>query len=166
MSPRRDRDLAPILVLACALAVLGPAGCAARAPAPATPAARPFKMRTYQLALLRRGPAWSPERTPAVEALGRGHMANIRRLGMEGSLLIAGPFEVPEGAPADALVGLFIFDVTDRAEAEALVATDPTIQAGHFKAELIEWFGPAGLTYDGREAELSRLRAGSAAVEP
>lgn len=138
------------------------AGACARPPAApppaAAPAAKPFEMRSYFLALLRRGPAWTRERTPAVEALGRGHMANIRRLGAEGKLVIAGPFVLDESAPRDAIVGIFVFDVPTREEALALVRTDPAIAAGHFSAAVLEWLGPRGLTFDGREAELEKIR--------
>jgi uncharacterized protein YciI len=131
------------------------AACAA---APARPPAKPFAMRTYYMAILRRGPSWTAERTPRVEELGRGHMANIRRLGALGKLLIAGPFEVASDAPRDAMVGIFLFDVDSEAEAQALVATDPTIQAGHFQADVLKWYGPAGLTFDGREEPAAKAR--------
>ena len=134
------------------------AACASAPARPEAPA-KHFAMRSYYLALLRRGPSWSAERTPRVEELGRGHMANIGRMAALGKLLVAGPFEVDAGAPHDAIVGIFIFDVATKAEAEALVATDPTIQAGHFAAEILQWYGPAGLTYDGHDEELAKLRA-------
>ena len=34
-------------------------------------------------------------------------------------------------------------------EAEALMRTDPAIIAGRFTMEVLPWYGPAGLTYDG-----------------
>ena len=145
------RILLLILLGACA-------GSPARPPeAPA--AEKKFSMRTYQMALLRRGPSWTAERTPAVQELGKGHMANIQRLAADGKLLIAGPFELDASAPRDSVVGIFIFDVASKEEAVALVQSDPAIAAGHFAAEVLPWFGPSGLTYDGREAELAKLRA-------
>lgn len=151
---------------------LGAAACASGhlpAPAPASSApgaaaaaapAKHFSMRMYQMAFLRRGPRWSGADTPERKKLLEGHMANIQRLGGEGKLLIAGPFDVAENAGNDAIVGIFIFDVATKAEAEALVQTDPTIAAGHFAAEVVPWYGPSGLTYDGRDEELARIRAG------
>lgn len=144
------------LLLSCLLAVslIGCAtGSAAQAPQPAQTEApkKEFKMRTYYMAFLRRGPAWSAERTPEAVAAGEGHMANIRRLGACGKLLIAGPFEVPTGAPADALAGIFILDVPTLEEAVALTQTDPAVKAGRFTIEVLPWYGPAGLTFDGQQ---------------
>jgi uncharacterized protein YciI len=115
------------------------------------PPPKKFQMRTYYMAFLRRGPAWSAERTPEAVAAGEGHMANIRRLAACGKLLIAGPFDVGPNPPADALAGIFIFDVPTLEEAVALTQTDPAVKAGRFTIEVMPWYGPAGLTYDGYE---------------
>ena len=40
----------------------------------------PPKMKPYFLALLYKGPAWTPEVTPESTRIQEGHMANIRRL--------------------------------------------------------------------------------------
>jgi uncharacterized protein YciI len=116
-------------------------------------------MRIYQLVLLRRGPRWSADRTETVTRLLAGHMANMRRLGAAGKLLIAGPTEIDDQAPAGTPVGIFIFDAQTTAEAVELVNTDPSVAAGHFAAEVLPWYGPTGLTYDGRDAELAKIRA-------
>jgi uncharacterized protein YciI len=115
------------------------------------PAPKKFQMRTYYMAFLRRGPAWSAGRTPEAVAAGEGHMANIERLAACGKLLIAGPFDVGTNPPADALAGIFIFDVPTLEEAVALTQTDPAVKAGRFTVEVMPWYGPAGLTYDGYE---------------
>lgn len=118
--------------------------------APAPAAKKPFTMRTYYMGFLRRGPTWSSVKTPESKALGEGHMANINRLGACGKLLIAGPFQQPKEAPEHGpLAGIFLFDVETREEAEALMRTDPAIAAGRFTMEVLPWYGPAGLTYDG-----------------
>jgi uncharacterized protein len=123
-------------------------GKAAEAGQPEAPP-KQFQMRTYYMAFLRRGPAWTAEKTPESVALGEGHMANIERLAACGKLLIAGPFEVEPNAPADALAGIFILDVPTLEEAMALTQTDPAVKAGRFAIEVKPWYGPAGLTYDG-----------------
>ena len=108
-------------------------------------------MRTYYMAFLRRGPAWSAEKTPENMAASKGHMANIKRLAACGKLLIAGPFDVGPTPPPDALAGIFIFDVATKEEALALSQTDPAVKAGRFTIEVMPWYGPSGLTYDGHQ---------------
>lgn len=112
-----------------------------------------IEMQRYLLGFLWRGESWSAEPTPEAREIGAAHMANIRRLAEEGKLLIAGPF-LDAGSDPDALAGLFIFtsEVATREDAEALCATDPAVQAGRFRIEVKEWYGPAGLTYRGHEA--------------
>jgi uncharacterized protein YciI len=107
-------------------------------------------MKRYFMGFLYRGPAWSYEQTEASIALGKAHMANIDKLAAEGKLLIAGPFEQPEGAPAQGpLAGIFLLEADTLAEAEALMSTDPAIAAGRFTIKVLPWWGPTGLTYDG-----------------
>ncbi|MBN1203719.1 MAG: hypothetical protein JXB05_02190 [Myxococcaceae bacterium] len=140
--------LLALLLVACSTGCAS--GKAAQATAPEPPR-KEFSMRTYYIAFLRRGPAWTAEKTPESIAAGQGHMANIQRLADCGKLLIAGPFDVGPNPPADALAGLFIFDVPTLEEALALSQTDPAVKAGRFTLEVMPWYGPAGLTYDGDE---------------
>ncbi|HEX2644576.1 MAG TPA: DUF4440 domain-containing protein [Thermoanaerobaculia bacterium] len=100
----------------------------------------PPKMRAYFLALLYKGPAWTPEQTPETARVQEGHMANIRRLAEEGKLTLAGPFE-----DAGDLRGLFVLDAGSIEEARALCATDPAIQAGRLRAEVYTWWSAEGV---------------------
>ena len=120
------RTLVALLVLSI--------GCAS------TPHRRPnadasYEMTTYYLGLLYRGEKWTPGSTPETEKIQEGHMANIRRLAAEGKLLLAGPF----GDDGD-LRGVFVFKVASMEEAQALVATDPAVQAGRLRVELHPWY--------------------------
>ncbi len=90
----------------------------------------------YFLVLLKKGPIWSPEVTPEVEARQAAHLANIARLHAEGKLLLAGPFIDP---PDDDLRGLFILAAGSLAEAVALTQADPAVQAGRLAMEVIPW---------------------------
>lgn len=101
-------------------------------------------MKTYYLGLIRKGPAWTPDETPEVRALQEGHMANIRRLGAEGKLVLAGPF-----LDGGDLRGLFLFEVATLEEAKALCETDPAVKAGRLVVEVHPWLGPEGLTFRG-----------------
>lgn len=133
--------VALVLVTMCA--------CGGRAAKPAAaPAAKAFSMKNYYLVLLKRGPAWTPEQTEETKRLGDGHMANIKAMGAAKKLVLAGPTDVPETDRA-AIAGIFILDAKDPAEVSALLANDPAIAAGRFIPEVLPWYGPAGITYDG-----------------
>lgn len=121
--------------------------------APSAAPAEKFAMRAYQVVILHRGPAWSKVQTPESQALFAGHMQHLQRQTAAGKLVLAGPFTVPaEGAPADAAAGLCVFAVDTPEEARALAEQDPAVKAGRFTLEVLPWYGPAGLRYDGMEA--------------
>ncbi len=101
---------------------------------------RRTEMVTYYMGLLSRGPKWTPEVTPEVEHLQEAHMANIRRLGDEGKLVLAGPF-----TDGGALRGVFVFKVGSIEEAKALADTDPAVEAGRLLIEIHPWLVPKGI---------------------
>ena len=96
-------------------------------------------MKTYVMAFLKAGPNRNRPREEA-QKLQAAHRANINRLAAEGKLVLAGPF-----ADDGELRGIYVFDVTTTAEAEALTRTDPAIQAGQLVMELHPWHATAGL---------------------
>lgn len=98
-----------------------------------------YGMRKYVMAFLYKGPNRPQDSIKAAE-LQRAHLNNIGRLAEEGVLVLAGPF-FGNGE----LRGIYIFDVETVEEAEKLTATDPAIQAGSLKMELIPWYGTAAL---------------------
>ena len=117
------------IVLAAALAL------AATAAAAAPPATEEWEMATYQVAFLRRGPAWTPASTPELEKLQAAHLAHIGKMAETGKLIIAGPFS--DGGD---LRGMFIFRVDTVEEAKALVEQDPAVKAGRLVLEWHPWF--------------------------
>lgn len=142
------------LLLAAALAACASTAAPPPAtPCPAAPDAKPFAMKSYSFVMLRRGPTWSAAKTPESKKLFEGHMANIKAMARAGKLVLAGPFDADEKA-LEAYAGVFIFDVTDPAELKALLANDPAIASGRLVPEVLSWYGPAGLTYDGRDEAL------------
>jgi uncharacterized protein len=99
-----------------------------------------YGMKTYVMAILLAGDRveeYTPEQRAEIQ---KGHMATINRLAEEGKLLLAGPF-----IDGKEKRGIFIFNVESKAAAEALTLTDPAIQAGVLKMELIEWYASAAL---------------------
>jgi uncharacterized protein YciI len=104
-------------------------------------------MKSYVMAFLLRGPNRDQDSAQAA-ALQRAHLDNIFRLAEEGKLVLAGPF-----LDAQEVRGIYVFNVSTVAEAEALTATDPAIQAGRLTMDLHPWYGPAAL---GMMTELSQ----------
>jgi uncharacterized protein len=110
-------------------------------------AAKPkFSMMTYQMVFLSRGPNAKTIDSVTSKKLFEGHMDNIKKLAAEGKLVIAGPF----GDKGD-LRGIFIMDVPTKEEAERLCLEDPAVKAGALQIEIKPWYGPKGLSYDGKE---------------
>lgn len=116
--------------------------------APAKPTDK-LEMKSYFLVLLRRGPAWTPEKTPETKKIFEGHMANIEAMAKAGKLILAGPIDADANDP-NAIAGIFVFDVKDRAEVDALMAGDPAIAIKRLVPEVLPWFGPANITYPGK----------------
>lgn len=90
-----------------------------------------------------------------------GHRANIKRLGQDRILLLAGPFGEPRLEPAHR--GIFIFDVESMEEARELTSTDPAVQVGAFSMTASPWRSPSDLR-EVHELELARQESGEAFV--
>jgi hypothetical protein len=67
-------------------------------------------------------------------------MANIERLAAGGQLVFAGPLEKNERYR-----GIFVFNVATIAQADALLATDPAVQADALVGEVYLLYGSAAL---------------------
>ena len=89
---------------------------------------------TYFFGVLVRGPEWTPEITPEVKKLQEAHMANIRRMGETGKLVIAGPLE-----NGGQLRGIYVFKLDSLQEAKSWSETDPAVKAGRFGIEIHPW---------------------------
>lgn len=124
--------------IAAAAFALTAASALAADPQPRPDPARPkFEMESFQLVLLRRGPAWTPEVTPAVEALQKQHLAHLEAMHEAGKMLIAGPL----GDQADpTLRGVCLYRVGSVDEARALAEQDPAVKAGRLKVEAMSWW--------------------------
>lgn len=127
------------------------ASCAkAPSPAPAAPSGE-FRMRKYVVVLLRRGPAWSAEKSAESAAIFQGHMAHLDAMAAAGKMVLAGPFDAPAGGEIGTPAGLCIYTVEAREEAERLASEDPAVKAGRFTIEALPWYGPADITYPGMD---------------
>jgi len=98
-----------------------------------------YGMKMYALVLLKKGPHGGLSKDEATRVFA-GHMANIKRLAASGQLAFAGPLEENERYE-----GIFVFNVATIAEADALLATDPAVQAGALAGEVYLLYGSAAL---------------------
>jgi uncharacterized protein YciI len=98
-----------------------------------------FPQRTiYYIYLLRKGPAWSPDPTPEVEALQKAHLANIKRLGDLGKLVLNGPL-LDSFATSGEIRGIGVLKTGSLAEAQELISSDPMVKVGRLIFELHAW---------------------------
>ncbi|TWO85686.1 hypothetical protein AYI75_00695 [Shewanella algae] len=113
-----------------------------------------YGMKPYVMAFLKAGPNRSGSKEQRAE-LQRAHMSHIQRLAQEGKLVLAGPF-----IDGGEWRGIYIFDIASLAEAEALTASDPAVQAGSLIMELKAWYGSAALL------EVNRIHTRIAESQP
>ncbi|MCB9246211.1 MAG: hypothetical protein H6606_07240 [Flavobacteriales bacterium] len=97
-------------------------------------------MRSYVMALLKNGPVRDQDSAESARLM-RAHLDNINRLAEEGKLVLAGPFMGDSGE----LRGIYLFATEDTMEARRWTNSDPSIQAGRLKMELLPWYGSAAL---------------------
>lgn len=148
------------LTLALALALL--AGCRSEPVPPAAAQAARAPVTACTLVWIRTGPRDGALPAEERSAAFAGHFANMERLAGERKLLLAGPFGSERHASD--LRGLFVLATSDRAEAQAWAASDPTTQAGVFvlEYESLETQMPLQAML---EADLARAQARRAAGE-
>ena len=98
-----------------------------------------FPDRTiYYVYLLKKGPAWSPDETPEIEALQAAHLANMKRLGEMGKLVLNGPL-LDSFATSGEIRGIGVLKTSSLAEAQELISTDPMVKVGRLIFELHAW---------------------------
>ena len=99
------------------------------------------KMKQYFFVMLKAGPNRSQDSATAAK-IQEGHMANIRKLGESGKLVVAGPF----GDDGN-WRGVFIFDTPTKDETEQLVKSDPAVQSGRLIYEIHPWWTMQGTVF-------------------
>ncbi len=99
-----------------------------------------YGMKPYVFAFLYRGPN-RPQEQKLRDSLQRAHMSNIGRLAEEGNLVLAGPMLDPDSD----LRGIYIFNTPSIDTATIWTQSDPAIQHGSLRMELMPWYGSAAL---------------------
>jgi uncharacterized protein len=95
-------------------------------------------MTIYYILLLQKGPTWSPEETPEIEALLESHLANLTRLAEIGKLVINGPL-LDSFATSGDIRGVGVLKTSSLQEAQELISTDPMVKVGRLIFELHTW---------------------------
>ncbi len=95
-------------------------------------------MTIYYLFLLKKGPTWSPDETPEINALQEAHLTNMRRLGKMGKLVLNGPL-LDSFATSGEIRGIGVIKTDSLKEAQELISTDPMVKVGRLIFELHAW---------------------------
>ena len=88
--------------------------------------------------ILKKGPTWSPDSTPEIDALQEAHLANYRRLAGMGKLVVTGPF-LDSFAISGEVRGMGVLRANSFDEAYELISTDPMAKVNHLVFELRAW---------------------------
>jgi uncharacterized protein YciI len=95
-------------------------------------------MTIYYVYLLKKGPSWSPDETPEIDALQEAHLANMRRLGELGKLVLNGPLLDPFATSGE-IRGIGVLKTASLEEAQDLISADPMVKVGRLVFELHAW---------------------------
>jgi uncharacterized protein YciI len=134
----RAAQLALLALLLVASLVVLPFGCGSR-----DWATQPALGKRYVLVTLKRGPRVEEKSAEERQRIQTAHLANIRRLAEQGTLVVAGPYGQDNHDPTQR--GIFIFDVPTIEEAKSLTATDPAVIEGVLAMECEELVTDANL---------------------
>jgi uncharacterized protein YciI len=98
-----------------------------------------MKMATYQLVILKKGPAFTSPQNEQTKKIMDGHVAHMMKLGAAGESLASGPV-IDSGDMA----GIMVMRAPSPEKARELEADDPAIEAGHFVMEVMPFMAPEG----------------------
>ena len=98
-----------------------------------------LKMTTYQLVMLRKGPAADTASTPAGQALLKEHVSYLYKLAADGIAMVAGPF-----TDVGDIQGIIFMKASSPEKALEIEAADPAVKAGIFAAEALPFMSPEG----------------------
>jgi uncharacterized protein YciI len=92
----------------------------------------------YYVVFLRPDPARKELPKAEGERLQAAHMANIQKMGRDGVLMAAGPFD---DTPVT-ISGIFVFKMSSLESARAVASRDPTVLAHRNTVDVHTWLGP------------------------
>ena len=103
------------------------------------PLFNPAELSTYYFGFLKKGQAWTAEKTPETQKIQEGHMAHLNASGKSGKLVIAGPL----GDDGD-IRGILVYKTATVDEARSIAEADPAVKAGRLRVELHKWLVTRG----------------------
>lgn len=101
-------------------------------------------MVIYHIYFFKKGPAWSAEETPELDALQEQHLANLHRLGETGRLVLNGPLLDPFATSGE-IRGIGVLKTDTMQEARELLDTDPMVKVGRLVYEVHAWMVGKGI---------------------
>jgi len=93
-----------------------------------------FKLVKFHMALLKKGPKWTPTATKETAQMHEAHVAHVLTLLSNGKAVVAGPLS-DDGA----IRGIYIFRTESAEEATKWANSDPAVAAGNLIAEIHPW---------------------------
>ena len=93
------------------------------------------KLVQFQMAILKKGPAWDSTKAEDRNSILQQHLRNVLALLDSGKAIIAGPFN-----DSSDLAGIFILRAASAEEAKAWVDADPAVKAGLMVPEMHPWW--------------------------
>ena len=88
--------------------------------------------------ILKKGPEWTPDSTPEIDALQEAHLANYRRLKEMGKLIVTGPF-LDSFQLSGEVRGMGVLRTDTYEQAYELISTDPMVKVHRLIFELHAW---------------------------
>ena len=99
-----------------------------------------YGMKQYMLVILKTGTNTTQDKK-FIDSCFAGHMSNMNVMVKADQLVVAGPI----GKNDKLYRGIFILNVTNKAEAENLLKSDPAVNSRLLEAEYFPWYGSAAL---------------------
>jgi uncharacterized protein YciI len=95
-------------------------------------------MTIHYVFILKKGPTWSADSTPEIDALQEAHLANYRRLAEIGKLVVTGPF-LDAFEMSGEVRGMGVLRASSYDEAHELISSDPMVKVDRLVFELHAW---------------------------
>lgn len=92
------------------------------------------------MVLLEKGPEWTAEVTPELEALQARHLAHLDAAWQAGQAEVCGPADDPDAR----VRGFCLYATTTAKAAREVAEQDPMVRAGHLSVRVLPWWTQAG----------------------